>query len=351
MTEEKKPGLYTAIHQAIQAQECMLCTALEGEAQGEKALFCGGERIWSSENAGFLTASEEKFSERPGSGILEISGNRIFCERFGGKNRLVICGAGHVSIPVIEIGKKIGFHVTVLEDRPMFADHAREAGADEVICDSFEHGLEKIQGGTETYFVIVTRGHRYDTLCLEKVLQKSNAYIGMMGSHRRVALVKEQLAEQGVSPSLLERVHTPIGLSIGAETPEEIAVSIMAEMIQVKNSKKRTAGYAGEILEALLKAEGTASEELPVLAVIVSKRGSVPRGVGTKMLIYRDGRTVGTIGGGCMEGEIIQKARLMLSGAEPERQLVSLDMTGEAAEDEGMVCGGVVEVYLERSIG
>ena len=365
MTEEKKPGLYQMINQAIQKQECMLCTVLEGDSQGEKALFCGGEKVWCSKEDGFLASVEEKFSEVSGSGILKIGETRIFCEQFGGKNRLVICGAGHVSIPVIEIGKKIGFHVTVLVDRPMFANHAREAGADEVICDSFEHGMDEIQGGTETYFVIVTRGHRYDTLCLEKVIQKSNAYIGMMGSRRRVALVKDQLAGQGISRPLLEQVHTPIGLSIGAETPEEIAVSIMAEIIQVKNSKKRTAGYAGEILEALMAAQKSQNAkklpeaeeaqkltaERPVLAVIVSKKGSVPRGVGTKMLIYRDGRTVGTIGGGCMEGEIIQKARLMMSGAALERQLVKLDMTGKDAEDEGMVCGGVVEVYLERSIG
>ena len=240
MTEEKKTGLYQMINKAIQDQECMLCTVLEGVSQGEKALFCGGEKVWISGPDGLLSSMEEKLSERPGSGILETGDARIFCERFGGKNKLVICGAGHVSIPVIEISKKIGFYVTVVEDRPMFADHARMAGADEVICDSFEHGMDRIEGSNETYFVIVTRGHRYDTLCLEKAVNKNNAYIGMMGSHRRVALVKEQLEAKGIRRQLLEQVHTPIGLSIGAETPEEIAVSIMAEIIQEKNSKKRT---------------------------------------------------------------------------------------------------------------
>ncbi len=346
MTEEKKTGLYQMINKAIQDQECMLCTVLEGVSQGEKALFCGGEKVWISGPDGLLSSMEEKLSERPGSGILETGDARIFCERFGGKNKLVICGAGHVSIPVIEISKKIGFYVTVVEDRPMFADHARMAGADEVICDSFEHGMDRIEGSNETYFVIVTRGHRYDTLCLEKAVNKNNAYIGMMGSHRRVALVKEQLEAKGIRRQLLEQVHTPIGLSIGAETPEEIAVSIMAEIIQEKNSKKRTAGYAGEILDALLEEQASS-----VMAVIVSKKGSVPREIGTKMLIYQDGHTVGTIGGGCMEAEVIQKARQMLSGSLPERQLVRLDMTGKDAEDEGMVCGGIAEVYLERSVG
>lgn len=208
--------------------------------------------------------------------------------------------------------------------------------------------MERISGGSEVYFVIVTRGHRYDMLCLEQAVKKSNAYVGMMGSKKRVALVKEQLAEKGVDREILEQVHTPIGLSIGAQTPEEIAVSIMAEIIQVRSGKKRMAGYAGEILDALLEAEEV--QESLVLAVIVSRKGSAPRKPGTKMLIYKDGRTVGTVGGGCMESEVVSRARLMLKGIETACQLIKLDMSGKDAEDEGMVCGGVVEVYLERSV-
>lgn len=346
-TERKKSGLYQAVRDGIQGQECMLCTVLEGSRQGEKVLFCGGKKVWNSEPAAFLPALEEKLKLAE-SGLLNENGTRVFCERFGGKSRLVICGAGHVSVPVIEIGKMLGFYVTVLEDRPVFADHARNAGADEVICDSFAHGMERISGGSEVYFVIVTRGHRYDMLCLEQAVKKSNAYVGMMGSKKRVALVKEQLAEKGVDREILEQVHTPIGLSIGAQTPEEIAVSIMAEIIQVRSGKKRMAGYAGEILDALLEAEKV--QESLVLAVIVSRKGSAPRKPGTKMLIYKDGRTVGTVGGGCMESEVVSRARLMLKGIESACQLIKLDMTGKDAEEEGMVCGGVVEVYLERSV-
>lgn len=348
MAEESKQGLYRTIEQCIHAQECTLCTVLEGSQQGKKILFSGGKKVWNTLQDGFLTGAQEKLLLEAGSGIVQVKDVKVFCERFGTAGHLVICGAGHVSIPVIEIGKKIGFYVTVLDDRPMFADRARAAGADEVICDSFEHGMERIAGGSETYVVIVTRGHRHDMFCLEQALMKDHTYIGMMGSHRRVALVKKQLEEKGVDPVLLEQVHTPIGLSIGAETPEEIAVSILAQIIQVKNGKRRTPGYAGEILNALL--EPGAQQEAPVLAVIVSRKGSAPRKVGTKMLIYRDGRTVGTIGGGCMESEVIRKARRMLDSAEASQQLMVLDMTGYEAEEEGMVCGGVVEVYLERSV-
>lgn len=343
MTREKNTGLYQTIYDSIQNQECLLCTVVEGPYQGEKLLFCGGERVWCREGNSFLPSIEETLLEVPGSKVIEAGENSIFCEHFGDRSRLVICGAGHVAIPVIELGKKLRFHVTVLEDRPLFANHARSAGADEVLCDSFEQGMKKIAGSNGTYFVIVTRGHRYDRFCLEQALKKENAYIGMMGSRKRVALVKEQLAQKGVPQSLLEQVHTPIGLSIGAETPEEIAISILAEIIQVKNSRRRTAGYVGEILDALL------ASEAPILATIVSRKGSAPREMGTKMLIYQDGRTVGTIGGGCMESEVVQKARRMLKGMESPHQLLTLDMTGKEAEEEGMVCGGVVEVYLERS--
>ena len=121
------------------------------------------------------------------------SGERIFQERISRPAKLVICGAGHVSMPIIRMGKMLGFHVTVVEDRPKFADDARRAEADQVYCEPFEDGLAKIKGDTDTWFVIVTRGHRYDTDCLRTILGKPRAYVGMMGSKRRTAIVKDQL--------------------------------------------------------------------------------------------------------------------------------------------------------------
>lgn len=246
-------------------------------------------------------------------------------------------------MPIIRIGKMLGFEVTVLEDRPKFADNARAAGADQVICDTFEKGLSQISGDSDSWFVIVTRGHRYDTICLENILHKPYAYVGMMGSRRRVAIVKDQIEKTGISREILEGVHTPIGLKIGAQTPEEIAVSVMAEIIQVKNGREKGSGYSKELLAAILDDSGA-----KVLSTIISRKGSAPRGVGTKMLIREDGSTVDTIGGGCVESEIIQKALLMMRTGSPDFQICKVDMTMEAAEDEGMVCGGVVEVMLER---
>lgn len=311
---------YHSLAEKLQSSSCVVMTVLEGEHAGEKLL---------------VTELMEQYE-----------GRSVFCERVGLQPKLVICGGGHVSIPMIRMGKMLGFQVSVLEDRPKFADHARAAGADEVICDSFEHGLSCIAGGEDTYFIIVTRGHRYDEICLGMILQKPNAYIGMMGSRRRVAIVKEYLCEQGHDRAALEQVFTPIGLKIGAETPEEIAVSVMAEIIQVKHEKAAGAGYSKELLEALCTEKEPKQKK--VLATIISRKGSAPRSVGTKMLIWEDGTLLDTIGGGCAESDVIAKALQMMRQDRETFQICMVDMTREAAEEEGMVCGGRIEVMLER---
>ena len=319
-------------------------TVLSGSHAGEKYLV----RNWTGEDScgECAPASEDPFGEtvKDAAPAVDESSAPVFRERIGRTPRLIICGGGHVSMPVIRIGKMLGFTVTVLEDRPKFADNARAAGADTVICEPFEEALEGVRGDSDSWFVIVTRGHRYDTICLESILKKTCAYVGMMGSRRRVAIVKDQLAAKGISRELLDGVHTPIGLKIGAETPEEIAVSIMAEIIQVKHSGAKCGGYPEALLSAILADDGRQK----VLATIISRKGSAPRGTGTKMLIFEDGATVDTIGGGCVESEIVQKALLMIRTGEKEFQICEADLTMEAAEDEGMVCGGVVEVMLEK---
>ncbi len=311
-------------------------TVLSGEHRGEKHL------LNEMPDAGARADEERRTSAGEGS-------VRMFRERIGRTPKMIICGAGHVSMPIIRLGKMLGFVVTVIEDRPKFADHARAAGADQVICEPFRTGLAQIRGDSDSWFIIVTRGHRYDTECLETILKKRYAYVGMMGSRRRVAIVKDQIAAAGVSREILDGVHTPIGLKIGAETPEEIAVSILAEIIQIKNGPdrnagSRTGGYSADLLAAVFADDDGRKR---TLATIIARRGSAPRSVGTKMLIREDGSTVDTIGGGCVESEIIQKALIMMRTNTPDFQICTVDMTADAAEDEGMVCGGVVEVMLE----
>lgn len=165
----------------------------------------------------------------------------------------------------------------------------------------------------------------------------------MIGSRARVKLVKDFLENEGISRELLDQVYTPIGLKINAQTPEEIAVAIMAEIIQVKNESKKTFGYPKEILGGLTSLE--LSDMPKSLVTIVSRKGSAPRDVGSKMIVMLDGSTIGTIGGGCVEAEVCAIARETARDKTPV--LKKVDMTPGNAEDEGMVCGGIVEVYIE----
>lgn len=337
--------LMEAIQESEGHAERIVLTVLEGEAISEKALVIDGEIIWESKENGYFHRHQDDVKGVTESGIVMFDGVRIFCDTLGQEKQIVICGAGHVSIPVIKMAVMMDCEVIVLEDRPMYADHARLAGASQVICEPFEEGLDKIEGSADTYFVILTRGHRYDQICLEKIARKEHAYIGMIGSRRRTALVKQSLAEKGIDKEVLDAVYTPIGLDIGAQTPAEIGVAIIAEIIEVKNKKKRTYGYSKEIMRAL-----TAQEPYPqkkVMATIVTRHGSAPQGLGTKMLICQDGQCAGTIGGGCMEAKVIQIARLMAAGESEPARICHVDMTGNEAEEEGMVCGGEVDVFLE----
>ncbi len=352
---------YNRIEKTDPNHQNLTLTVVEGQSVGEKALVTDHRLVWSSSGIGYFKEHREEIERIQDYGLLSIDGQKVFCELLGGEKKLVICGGGHVSIPIIQMGLTIGFHVTVLEDRPMFADHARRAGASRVICESFGEGLKKIEGDRDTFFVIVTRGHRFDQACLESIVRKKHAYIGMIGSRKRAALVKELVIADGGDPAVVNSVHSPIGLNIGAETPEEIAVSIMAEIIGVKNQRRQSGGYSKELLKAILERESKAAdstdkknkkadelaEEGKVLATIIERKGSAPRAVGTKMLVMPDGKCVGTIGGGCAEAEVLRKALWMLGSPESKPRVYQINMTGKNAEEEGMICGGVIDVFLE----
>ncbi len=262
------------------------------------------------------------------------------------QDELIVCGGGHVSIPIIKIGKMLDFSVTVLEDRPLYADHVRAAGADRVICDTFRDALSQIDGGSNVYFVVVTRGHRYDMECLRSIFEKKYAYAGMMGSRVRSGEVRKALAAEGISEVEIAKLHSPIGLPIGGETPEEIAVSVMAEIVQVRDQirkEKKADGYTHEILQALLADD----DRSRCLVTIISRKGSAPRSVGTKMVVFEDGVCTGTIGGGCVEAQVMQEALHMMRGAAEESRTLKINMLPEQAEEEGMVCGGIVEISLD----
>ena len=363
--------LYRRIREIGPDEEKRLLTVLNGSGAGAKALVSGGRLVWSSGREFF---PESGFADLPSCGIVCFEGREIFSELLSGEKKLVVCGGGHVSVPVVKIGKMLGFHVTVLEDREVFADRAKACGADRTIPGDYEAGLGQIESDEDSYFVIVTRAHRHDAECLRQILGMPRAYVGMMGSRGRVAMVKEMLAEEGAARAALEEVHTPIGLKIGAETPEEIAVSIMAEIIEVKNRSGRTGSFPEPLLEEILRLEGekgsgedSAAAGTPenagkagVLATIVRKQGSAPRQPGTRMLVLckEDSKengagsrpevsTLGTVGGGPAEAMITDAAAGILAGTEAFR-ILHLDLTARETGEEGMICGGTLDVMLER---
>lgn len=334
---------FQAVSEIEASKKNLVVTVLDGDFFGEKALFSDKTALWKSKEQGFWFKYPPGLDQVQSSGVYEIENAQVFCERLGKEKKMVICGGGHVSIPMIQMGRMLGFQVHVLEDRPKFADAARWAGASEVTCAPFAQGLAHIKGDKDTFFVIVTRGHRYDQICLEGIVEKEHAYIGMIGSRRRGLKVKEAVIEKGKNPVVVNGVYTPIGLDIGAETPEEIAVAVMAEIIQVKNKEKRYPGYSKELVNAVRKDKAHSK----ILATIVMRKGSAPREIGTKMLVMSDGSCIGTIGGGCVEAEIVRKALFMIRSNGKKSVRHHVDLTGEDAQEEGMVCGGVIDVLLE----
>ncbi|OQY25527.1 MAG: hypothetical protein B6I34_01915 [Anaerolineaceae bacterium 4572_32.1] len=148
---------------------------------------------------------------------------------------LLIVGAGHIALPLAQLGKMCDFKVAVLDDRASFANEERFPTADRVIAAPFEETLREFPLHEDSYIVLVTRGHQHDVSCLLEVLDRPSAYIGMIGSRRRIRAVFQLLEEEkGIRREKFERLHAPIGLDIGSQTPAEIAISIMAEIIQVR---------------------------------------------------------------------------------------------------------------------
>lgn len=162
-------------------------------------------------------------------------GVKVFFDILTSDVMIIICGAGHIAVPLAKFATEVGFHVIVIDDRPDFAHPARFPGC-EVIAEDFVATLRNMPVNSSTYVVVITRGHEHDAECLQEILNKKNdaAYVGLIGSERRVRFVVDMLQRQGIKKKRLAGLFTPIGLPIGAESPEEIATSILAELICVR---------------------------------------------------------------------------------------------------------------------
>ncbi len=158
----------------------------------------------------------------------------VFLEPILPSETLYLCGAGHISQSTAAMGKMLGFRVVVIDPRPEFNNSDRFPNADSLVVEDYAIAIPKLDIEEDSYVIIYTPGHILDEQCLYFAAGTKAGYIGMIGSKKKVKEVKERLLQKGISQQQLDRVHAPIGIEIGAETPEEIAISILAEIIKVK---------------------------------------------------------------------------------------------------------------------
>jgi xanthine dehydrogenase accessory factor len=150
---------------------------------------------------------------------------------------LFIFGAGHVSKAVADVAKSIGFKIAIIDDRAKYANPERFPGADSIYVDSWEETVKKLPVNNSSCLFIATRGHQFDLICLRFAVQSPAKYIGMLGSRKKAKNLFDLLEKEGIDPSKFGRVSVPTGIDIGSETPEEIAVSIAAELIAVRKNR------------------------------------------------------------------------------------------------------------------
>lgn len=165
--------------------------------------------------------------------VVPMGDTRIIVDPVRNLKTLYCIGAGHVAVPTAHIAAMVGFRVIVIDDRAEFANMERFPDAEQIcVIKDFNHVLEGRELGTDSFVVIMTRGHQYDRAVLEQALKTKAYYIGMISSRNKREAIFQSLLAEGVSRKELERVHSPIGIDIGSETPEEIAVSIIAQLIR-----------------------------------------------------------------------------------------------------------------------
>jgi xanthine dehydrogenase accessory factor len=164
----------------------------------------------------------------------------VLLEPIHSEPTVFIFGAGHVSQQLAPLAKGVSFKVVVIDDREMFANRERFPEADEVIVSEFEKCFDQLSIDDSSYIVIITRGHLYDGVVLEQAVKTNAHYIGMIGSKKKIHTLYQNLMRKGISKETLNKVYAPIGIKINSETPEEIAVSIVAELIKVRGETPTT---------------------------------------------------------------------------------------------------------------
>ena len=167
------------------------------------------------------------------------SNEDVFVEPYLPQPKLYIFGGGHVGAEVAKLAKNVGFRVAILDDRPHFANPKRHPYCDEYYTGEIHEMFSQLKIDIHSYILAVTRGHQHDELVVEQALKTSAFFIGMLGSERKKKILWERLSDRGVEEEALSKVSSPVGMNVGADNPEEIAVSILAELIKVRRGIKR----------------------------------------------------------------------------------------------------------------
>ena len=218
---------------------------------GAKMLFAAnGEKVSSLGDTTLETALQDELTEilekdAPGVFRWQVEDSRngegavwIFMDAVQPRPTLLIAGAGHVGQALCHLGKWLGFDIAIVDDRTNFASEERLPEADQIIIGDIAEELRKYPVDHLTYAVVVTRGHQHDEEALHSVIESNARYVGLIGSRRKIKLIYDDLREMGIPEERLARVYAPIGLDINSKTVPEIAVSIAAQLIQVRNSTK-----------------------------------------------------------------------------------------------------------------
>ena len=170
--------------------------------------------------------------------LMTEDGCEVFVEGFTTPPTLVMVGGGHVGKATADLAHNLGYRVFVVDDRPEFANRERFPYAEDVVVTSYEGWSQHLAINVNTFVVVATRGHRFDDLALESALPSRARYVGLLGSRRKTLMIYQRLLQDGTDLERLKEIHAPIGLDIGGLTPEELAVSIMSEIIMVRRGGK-----------------------------------------------------------------------------------------------------------------
>ncbi len=282
---------------------------------GEQAIYCNNE---------FLAGSNDRPIEKAD-----------LIEHIKPEPQLFIFGAGHVSKALYDLAILQNMKVIVADERTEVCNEKRFPLATRIIMP-YETLLKNEFDVVSPYFVILTHGHIYDSQCLEYALNHKSSYIGMIGSKGKIAATMQRMIDKGYSQKQLDKICSPIGIKIGAVTPEEIAISIMAEIISYFRSDKNLVSVDPGLIKVMANKHG-------VDVRIVEKQGSAPRSVGSQMFVSKDGLLYGTIGGGAIENRSIEIARQMIKD---NLSYHIEDFILDASSDLGMICGGNAKVIF-----